>query len=174
MNGMRPVLLLGLLWILMPRLCAADDLLILALFARVTPAGQVQPVPDPFIESILSGGAAEAAQGFEVLPRRTFQISSWPKDFESEFDGIQGQRVVVNFTALVLPNGSYTVTDYRVICIARGPGNQLVAPGSSELASRGGFTITPGRLIPQSVTARFEGGVVTYYLIFSAAKGVAG
>jgi hypothetical protein len=174
MDGMRRVLLLGLLFVLIPKLCAADDLLILALLARVTPAGQVQPVPDPFIESILNGGAAEAAQGVQALPRKTFQINSWPKDFESEFDGIQGQRIVVSFTALVLPNGSYAVTDYRVIGIARGPGNQLVAPGSSELVSRGGFTITPGRLIPQSVTARFEGGVVTYYLIFSAAKGVAG
>jgi hypothetical protein len=85
----------------------------------------------------------------------------------------QGQRVVVSFTALVLPNGAYAVTDYRVIGIARGRGNQLVAPGCFELVSRGGFTITPGGHIPQSVTVRFEGGVVTYYLIFSAAKGVA-
>ncbi|MGA8660561.1 MAG: hypothetical protein WB586_30985 [Chthoniobacterales bacterium] len=92
---------LGLLCLLSPKLCAADDLLILALFARVTPAGQVEPVPDPFIESILNRGTAEPSQGVQVLQGETYQISSWPKDFASEFDGIQGQRVVVSFTALV-------------------------------------------------------------------------
>jgi hypothetical protein len=38
---MMRVLLLGLLCLLIPKLCAADDLLILALFSRVTPAGQI-------------------------------------------------------------------------------------------------------------------------------------
>jgi hypothetical protein len=37
---MMRVLLLELLCVLIPKLCAADDLLILALFARVTPADQ--------------------------------------------------------------------------------------------------------------------------------------
>jgi hypothetical protein len=71
--------------------------------------------PDPFIDSILNGGAAEPPQGVQVLQGKTYQMSSWPKDFESEFDGIQGQRAVVSFTALVLPNDSYVVTDYRVL-----------------------------------------------------------
>jgi hypothetical protein len=171
---MRRVLLLGLLCLLMPELCAADDLLILALFARATPTGQAEPVPDPFLDSILDGSAPEPSQGVQVLQGKTYQISSWPKHFESEFDGIQGQRVVVSFTAPVLPNGTYAVTDCRVLGIAKARGNQLVAPGSSEVVSKGGFTIAPGQHIPQSVTARFDGGVVTYYLIFSGAKGVAG
>lgn len=137
-------------------------------------AGQAEPVPDPFIESILNGGAPEPSQGVQVLPGKTYQISSWPKNFESDFDGIQGQRVVLAFTALVLPNGAHAVTGYRVLGIAKGRQNLLFAPDSFELVSRGGFHHNTRRLIPQSVTARFEGGVVTYYLIFSAAKGVAG
>jgi len=40
--------------------------------------------------------------------------------------------------------------------------------GSEEIESCG-FTVTPGQRIPQS-----EGSMVIYYLIFSAAKGVAG
>jgi hypothetical protein len=115
---MIPVLLLGLVCVL--RLCAADDLFILPFFARVMPAGQAEPVPDPFLDSILNGSAPEPSQGVQVLPGKTYQISSSPKDFESEFDGIQGQRVVVSFTALVLPNGTYAVTDYRILGIAKG------------------------------------------------------
>jgi hypothetical protein len=38
--------------------------------------------------------------------------------------------------------------------------------------SRGGFKVAPGQRIPQSVSARFMGGRIFYYLIFSAAKGV--
>jgi hypothetical protein len=38
--------------------------------------------------------------------------------------------------------------------------------------SRGGFTVMPGQRIPQSVSVTFRGGLIFYYLIFSAAKGV--
>jgi hypothetical protein len=38
--------------------------------------------------------------------------------------------------------------------------------------SRGGFTLGPGQRIPQSVSVKFRGGLIFYYLIFSASKGV--
>jgi len=41
---------------------------------------------------------------------------------------------------------------------------------------RGGFTVAAGQRIPQSVSVTvsvtFSGGLIFYYLIFSAAKGV--
>jgi hypothetical protein len=36
--------------------------------------------------------------------------------------------------------------------------------------SGGGFTVEPGQKIPQSVSAKFEGGLIVYYLVFSAEK----
>jgi len=38
--------------------------------------------------------------------------------------------------------------------------------------SRGGFMVAPGQRIPQSVSVAFKGGIIFYYLVFSAAKGV--
>jgi len=38
--------------------------------------------------------------------------------------------------------------------------------------SRGGFMVAPGQKIPQSVSVEFKGGIIFYYLVFSAAKGV--
>ena len=45
--------------------------------------------------------------------------------------------------------------------------------GSEEIESCA-FTVTPGQRIPQSASAQSEGSMVIYYLIISAAKGVAG
>jgi hypothetical protein len=40
--------------------------------------------------------------------------------------------------------------------------------------SVGGFTVEPGQKIPQSVSAKFEGGLIVYYLVFSADRCVTG
>lgn len=170
-TGMRRVLPLALLCLLVPNMLAAEDLLILALYARVTPAGQVEPITDTAIESILGGASPQPSQDLQALVSKSYQISTKPRYFESKFDGVQGQRVVLSFTALVLPNGTYALMNYRISGIAKAGKNALVAPGSSEVVSRGGFTVAPGHHIPQSVTVRFEGGVVTYYLIFSGSGG---
>ena len=49
---MRRVLLIAVTYLLVPKPLAAEDLLILALYARVTPAGQVEPIPDSAVESM--------------------------------------------------------------------------------------------------------------------------
>lgn len=173
LRSVRCELLLALACVLVPKLCSAEDLLIIDIFARVTPVGQSEPVPDPFVESILRGETPQTSQDVLQLPAKSFQISARPQDFESDFGGVQGQRVAVAFTALVLPSRVCAVTNYRAIGLARASRNQLIVPGSSEVVSRGGFTITPSQRVLQSVTARYEGGTVTYYLIFSAANGLA-
>jgi len=38
--------------------------------------------------------------------------------------------------------------------------------------SRGGFTFSPGQRVAQFVSIKFGSGLIFYYLIFSAAKGV--
>jgi hypothetical protein len=48
----------------------------------------------------------------------------------------------------------------------------VLPSNSSQTMSRGGFTVAPGQRITQSVSVQFRGGLVFYYLIFSAAKGV--
>jgi len=43
---------------------------------------------------------------------------------------------------------------------------------ASQTMNRGGFTVAPGQRIPQSLSVIFGGGLIFYYLIFSAAQGV--
>jgi hypothetical protein len=40
------------------------------------------------------------------------------------------------------------------------------------MMSRGGFMVAPGQRISQSVSVKFRDGLIFYYLIFSATKGV--
>jgi hypothetical protein len=54
------MLLIALVGLLATKLLAAEDLLVIPLYARVTPAGQVEPTPDAVIESILCGDLRHA------------------------------------------------------------------------------------------------------------------
>jgi hypothetical protein len=167
---MRWVVLLAC--ILVPKFCAADDLLIMDVFARVTPAGQTAPDPDPFLESILQGETSSAPEDVSQLDRKWFQITPTAQDLKADLNGIGSQRVAVSFTVSVLPNGDCAVTNFQALALATK--KQLFAPGSSQVSSIGGFTVSPGKRVAQSLTALSDAGQVTYYLIFSAAKGVAG
>jgi hypothetical protein len=167
---MRWVALLA--FILVPKLCAADNLLIMDVFARVTPAGQTAPDPDPFLESILQGETSSAPEDVSQLDRKWFQITPTAQDLKADLNGIGSQRVAVSFTVSVLPNGDCAVTNFQALALATN--KQLFAPGSSQVSSIGGFTVSPGKRVTQSLTALSDAGQVTYYLIFSAAKGVAG
>jgi hypothetical protein len=62
------MLLIALVSLLAPKLLAAEDLLVIALYARLTPAGQVEPTPDAAVESILRGNLRH--------PLKTFRRSS--------------------------------------------------------------------------------------------------
>jgi hypothetical protein len=170
---MRCSVLLLSAFLLARSLFAADDLLILEVYARVVPTGQTEPIPDPFVESVLRGEDPPLV-GVSTLQGKSFQISSRSQEFAPVVVGLEGQRVSVRFTAVVLPNGNCAVTRYQALGLARTSRNQISPVGSSEVASLNGFTVRPGQRIPQSVTAQSEGDTVIYYLIFSAARGVAG
>lgn len=167
---MRWVILLACIFV--PKLFAADNLLIMDVFARVTPAGQTAPNPDPFIESILRDENSSAPEDVSQLGRKWFQINSTGQDFKADLNGIGSQRIAVSFTVSVSSDGDCAVTNFQALASATN--KQAFAPGSSQVSSAGGFTVSPGKRVTQSLTAVSDAGQVTYYLIFSAAKGVAG
>ena len=167
---MRWVILLACIFV--PKLFAADNLLLMDVFARITPVGQTAPDPAPFIESILQGETSNALEGVSQLDRKWFQTNSTGQDFKADLPGIGNQRIAVSFTASVSSDGDCAVTNFQALASATN--KQAFAPGSAQVSSVGGFTVSPGKRVMQSLTAVSEAGRVTYYLIFSAAKGVAG
>jgi hypothetical protein len=153
---------------------AAELLLVMEVYARAVPAGQGEPVPDPFVEAIIRGEAAVSTAGIQELQGKSFQISSRVQDFAPVIAGLEGQRVSVRLTAMALSTGACAITQFQAWGLAKTSSSQLGQVGSSVMTSRSGFTVAPGQRIPQSVSTQSEGGRVIYYLIFSAAKGVAG
>jgi hypothetical protein len=171
---MRWLLLQIAAFFLVSNLGAAEPLLVMQVFARLVPTGQAEPIPDPFIEPVSRGEAPAITEGIQELQGKSFQISLKFEDFAPVTAGLEGQQVSVRFTAATLANGACTVTHFQAFALARASRSQAVPVGSSVLVSGSGFTIAPGQRISQSVTAQSDGGRVIYYLIFSAAKGVAG
>jgi hypothetical protein len=171
---MRWYLFLLATFFLAPTLVAAERLLVMEVYARIVPIGQTEPIPAPFVESVRREETPVNSEGIHALQGKSFQISSRFQDFAPVVVGLEGQRVSAQFTAVVLPNGDCAITRYEAFGLARTPKNQISPVGSSEVVSRNGFTVTPGHRVPQSVTAQSDDGTVIYYLIFSAAKGVAG
>jgi hypothetical protein len=167
----RLFLFLGILLITGP-LIAAENLLIVDVYARILPEGQVEPIPDPFIEAIVSDKEGPLPAGVQQLQGKTFQIQSASRDFQAVIPGVDGQRVELSFTAVVLPNGGCAVTDFQLGAASESSGGNVLPSNSSQTMSRGGFTVAPGQRIPQSVSVTFRGGLIFYYPICSVAKGV--
>ena len=164
-------LFLGILLIAGP-LIAAENLLIVDVYARIVPEGQIESIPDPFIEAILSRKQGRLPADVQQLQEKAFQIQSASRDFEAVIPGVDTQRVELSFTAAILPNGSCAVTDFQLGAASESSTGNLLPSNASQTMSRGGFTVAPGQRIPQSVSVKFRGGLIFYYLIFSAAKGV--
>ena len=164
-------LLLGILWIAAP-LFPAENLLIVDVYARIVSEGQIEPIPDPFIEAILSGKQGPLPAGVQQVQGKAFQLKSASRDFQAVIPGVDGQRVELSFAATILPNGKCAVTDFQVGAVSESSRGNALPSNSSQTMSRGGFTVAPGQRIPQSVSVKFKGGIIFYYLIFSAAKGV--
>jgi hypothetical protein len=156
-----------------PNMYAAERLLIMEVYARVIPIGQMTPVPDPFVESIVRGEAPAQTEGLLALQGKSFQISPKFQDFAPIIPGVDGQKVSIQFSAAVLKNGSCEVSPFRAIALAANSKGQSSPVGASETLRPGGFTVSPGSRIFESVTARTGGVTVIYYLIFSAAKSFA-
>jgi hypothetical protein len=64
------------------------------------------------------------------------------------------------------------VTDFQLGAASESSRGNALPSNSSQTMSRGGFMVAPGQKIPQSVSVEFKGGIIFYYLVFSAAKGV--
>ena len=110
----------------------------------MVPTGQAEPIPDPFIEAITRGEAPATTEGIQELQGKSFQLGSKFEDFAPVVVGMEGQRVSVRFTAVVLPNGNCAVTRYQALGLARTSKNQISPVGSSEVASLNGFTVRLG------------------------------
>jgi hypothetical protein len=169
----RLFLCVGILLIAAP-LISAENLLIVDVYARILPEGQIEPVPDPFFEAILNGKQVPLPAGVQQLQGKTFQIRSASRDFQAVIPGVGGQRVELSFTAAVLSNGDCAVTDFQLGAASESSRGTVLPSNSSQTMSRGGFTVVPGQRIRQSVSVKLRGGLIFYYLIFSAAKGVVG
>jgi hypothetical protein len=163
---------LGILLIAAPLLFPAENLLIVDVYARILPEGQIEPIPDPFIDAILSGKQGPLPAGVQQVQGKVFQIKSVSRDFQAVIPGVDAQRVELSFAAAVLPNGKCAVTDFQLGAASESSIGNALPSNSSQTMSRGGFTVAPGQRIPQSVSVKFKGGLIFYYLIFSAAKGV--
>jgi hypothetical protein len=153
-----------------PNMYAAERLLIMDVYARVIPIGQTAPVPDRFVEGIVRGESPAQREGLLALQGKSFQISPNFQDFAPIVPGVDGQKVLIQFSAAVLENGNCEVSPFRAIALAGKSKGQNSPVGTSETLRPGGFTLTPGSRIFESITARTGGVTVIYYLIFSAAK----
>jgi hypothetical protein len=155
-----------------PNLYAADQLLIMDVYARIVPAGQIAPIPDLFVESIVRGEPPAKTEGIRTLQGKSFQITSKFQDFAPVVSGVDDQRVSIEFSAAVLLNGNCQISPYRTMALDGNSKGQIKPIGSSATVSSGGFTLTPGSRIPESVSVQTGGVTVVYYLIFSTAKGL--
>ena len=169
---MRLLLLQIAAFLLVPQLYAAERLLIMDVYARIFPAGQIASIPDPFIEAVVRGETPVIGEGIQSFQGKSFQISPKFQDFATLVAGVEGQKVSIQFTAAVLMNGNCAVTQYRAMALAKTSKVQTSSVGSSETVNRAGFIVTPGSRVTQSISAQSGGGKVVYYLIFSAARGV--
>jgi hypothetical protein len=69
----------------------SENLLVVDVYARIVPKGQIDPIPDPFIEAIVSGKQGPLPAGVQQVQGKTFQIKSAPRDFQGV---ILGEDVV--------------------------------------------------------------------------------
>ena len=170
--AMRLLLLEIAAFFLVPNLYADEQLLVMTVYARIVLAGQVATAPDPFLEAAVRDEMPAIGEGIQALQGKSFQISSKFQNFAPVVAGVEGQKVSMQFTVAVLSNGICAVTQYRAMGLATTSKGQTSPIGSSQTVSRGGFRVTPGSRVVQSVSAQSGGGTVVYYLIFSAVKGI--
>ena len=151
---------------------AAEDLLIVDVYARIVPEGQTEPIPDPYIQGIINGVQEAAPPGVQQLQSKAFRVKSRFADFQAVIPGVEGQRVELSFTGTLLPNGTCAVTDFQLGAASESSTGNVLPSNSSQTMSRSGFTVAPGQKISQSVSVQSKGGQIFYFLIFSAAKAV--
>jgi hypothetical protein len=68
-------------FLLVPQIYAGERLLIMDVYARIVPAGQIAPIPDPFIEAVVQGEMPVIGEGIKALQGKSFQINLVRGDF---------------------------------------------------------------------------------------------
>jgi hypothetical protein len=56
------------------------DLLIFDVYARIVPKGQIEPIPDPFIEAIVSGKQGPLPAGVQLILGALRRCDHWSFD----------------------------------------------------------------------------------------------
>ena len=133
--------------------------------------GQVEPIPDPFIEAIVSGKEGPLPAGVQEIQGKTFRIESASR-FSGRHPGCGRSESRTLFYGGRPAEWGCAVTDFQLGAASESSRGNVLPSNSSQMMSRGGFTVAPGQRIPQSVSVKFRGGLIFYYLLFSAAKGV--
>ena len=87
---MRLLLLQIAAFLLVPQLYAAERLLIVDVYVRIVPAGQIAPIPDPFIEAVVRGETPVIGEGIQALQGKSFQINPKFQDFAPVVAGVEG------------------------------------------------------------------------------------
>ena len=113
-------------------LIAAENLLIVDVYARILPEGQIEPIPDPFLEGIVSGKAGPLPAGIQEIQGKTFRIESASRDFQAVIPGVDTQRVELSFAVAVLPNGGCAVTNFQLGAASESSRGNLLPSNSSQ------------------------------------------
>jgi hypothetical protein len=160
----RLFLFLGILLIAAPFL-SAENLLIVDVYARIVPKGQIEPIPDPFIEAIVSGKQEPLPAGVQQVQGKTFQIKSASRDFQGVIPGVDAQRVELSFTAAVLPNGKCAVTDFQLGAASESSRGNALPSNSSQTMSLGGSWLHLAREFrnPCQSSLRAASSSITWY-----------
>jgi len=108
--------------------------------------------------------------GLIPLGRIMFRLTSHSQDLEGGLDGIQGQQIIVRFTAVVLPAGFCAVANYEAYGLAKPEPGHPFGAGSTLQANPTGFSVEPGKQITRTISADTGSGAVVYRLDFSVLK----
>lgn len=140
---------------------APEALLVVALSARAGNAG-------PVASSEIQGSMPQSAS--IPLGRRMFRLTSRSQDLEAGLDGVEGQQIIVRFTAVVLSPGFCAVANYEAFGLARPEPGRPFGAGSTLESNAGGFSIQPGKQVIRTISADTGSGTVIYRLEFSVLK----
>jgi hypothetical protein len=164
----KVLLLLSACSLLAVSACAAPALEALLVVTLSTRAGRAAANTGPVASSDARGLPPDA----DLIPlgRTTFRLTSRSQDLETGMDGIQGQQIIVRFTAVVLPPGFCAVANYEAYGLAKPEPGRPFGAGSTLQVNPAGFSVKPGKQVTRTISADTGSGVVSYRLDFSVLK----
>jgi hypothetical protein len=170
----RMFLFLGVLFIAEP-LIAAENLLIVDVYARILPEGQIEPIPDPFIELIVSGKQGPLPSGVQQLQGKTFQIQSASRDFQAVIPAWtvrESNSLLLRQSCRMAAVRSQISAGSRIRVLRRERAAIKFIANNEPRRVHGCAWAENSTIGVSQVESSLGGGLLLYYLIFSAAKGV--